>query len=166
MIDTPEAVADLKATVDYIGGITEQSDMFDFETATDIRDEMERVKAAAVAAIQMLEGQMLVHLEAGSRERGNRVWARARKYVDRHDHDVLVATIEQRAISDATDLNTGEVMARKAVEIATRRMRDLFLSPSDKAKTTVAEKLGLARDDYESREYKGYRLSITELDPG
>ena len=166
-IDRGEALVDLAATVDYIGGITEAADQVDFETATDLRDALELVRKAAAEAASLLEGQMLKQLEDGSREYGKRVWVRTRRYVDRHDHDVLVARVEEAAIAAAVDKTTGEINARTAVQQATTRLRKLFLSPADKAKTTVAEKdLGLERDDYVSREYQGYKLSVTELDPG
>ena len=163
-IDRDEALADLGATVDYLAGLRDAADQMGFEDATDIRDEAERVKKMAGDLVSFLEGAMMTHLEAGSREYGGRVWVRKRQFVDRHDHAALLGAVRDAAIRDAYDSGSGEVNPDKAMGRMLDWFRTLYLSPSTKAKVTVArDELGLDTKTFVSREDKGWKLDVVDL---
>lgn len=163
-INRDEAIADLQATVDYLGSLTNEADTLGFEAATDIRDEAKRVVKAAGDLVSFLEGKMLTELEAGSREYGGRVWVRKRKYVERHDHSVIARVARDAAIAAARDEETGEVNSALALNAAIETMRQVYLSPSTKAKVTVVrDQLGVPTKNFVTREDKGWELDIVDL---
>lgn len=165
MVD--ERVADLQATVDYLADLTEQSDGLDMETAVDLSDELGRVKTAVRKLDDLLRTQMLAQLEnGGPRQFGTRIFARSKDYKSRHDHEVIVRSAIDQAMAAATDQETGEISPRRAAEAAARAMASFYVSPSSTAKVTPLKKLGVDRDAFETREFTGWKLSVTETDPG
>lgn len=166
-MDAREAVVDLRATVDYLADLIERADTFDFDAATDLRDEALSVQARAKDLVSLLETGMLRQLEAGSRERGGRVWARVRKYVDRTDHALVAGAVRQAALNAYRDPDTGEVTsAEAAVAEAVRLMGSLYVSPSSDVKRRPLAGIGLDARGVVQREFQKYGLDITDLDPG
>lgn len=165
MVD--ERVADLQATVDYLADLTEQSDGFDMDAAIELADELGRVKAAAKKLDDMLRQQMLAQLEdGGPRQYGTRIFARAKDYKDRHDHERIVRAAIDAAMRKTIDPDTGEVNAREAAEAAARQMASFYVSPSTTAKVTPLKLIGVDKKEYQTREFTGWKLLVTETDPG
>lgn len=161
-----EEVADLQATVDYLKAITERADTLDFATAVAIQDEARRVKAAADELVGMIDGELIKQLEGGARELPDgRLFKRSKQYVDRHDHEPLVAAAVRQGIEAWTHPDSGQVDAERAAESAVRALAKMFLSNSSKAKVTVTDQLGIERDAFVSREFKGWKVLVIEEDP-
>lgn len=162
-----QEVADLQATVDYVRAITEDVDSLDFDTMVAIQDEARRVKAAADELIRMIDGELIRQLEGGARETPDgRLFKRTKEYVDRYDQDVLIGVAVRQGIEAWTHPDSGEVDAAAAAESACRAMSKMFLSSSTKAKVTVTDRLGVERDAFITREFKGWKVLIIEEDPG
>lgn len=159
-----ETVAELRATVDYVRDITEQSDSMDIEELVAVQDELRRVQKAAGDAVSLCDTELLRQLEGGVRQIGQRVFARGKNYVSRHDHDAIAERVYEQAVESARDPDSGDVHALAALRTAINMMRRVYLAPATKAKTGVLEKLGVDRGEYESREFKGWQVSVTELD--
>jgi len=152
--------------VDYMKAITELVDTFDFDKMVAIQDEARRVKAAADELVGMIDGELIKQLEGGVRELPDgRLFKRAKQYVDRHDTEVLVGVAVRQGIEAWTHPDTGEVDAEKAAESAVRALSKMYLSNSSKAKVTVTDALGVARDVFVTREFKGWKVLVIEEDP-
>lgn len=165
-INLPETLAELKATVDYINDLIEDVETFDFEDAVQVQDEAKRVQNAASLLARMIDGEMLKQLEAGSRDFGRRTFKRTKRYVKRHDQDVLVRLAIDQGVEAGVDVKTGEINPRQAAEAAARTVLRMFCSASSTAKVTVVEKLGVDRTEFESREFKGHQVSVFEEEAG
>lgn len=158
-----ELLAELQATVGYLNDdVVERVETFDFEESVAVRDELRRVKRKADEAIGMIDAEMLRQLEAGSRDVGARTFKRTRRMVNRHDHDKLIALAIKQGVEAGRNPDTGEVNSHEAAEAAVRALAKMFLSPSNTAKVTVVDRLGMDRSEYESREFKGWQVSIFE----
>lgn len=167
MSNTREVVADLQATIDYLADITERVDSMPFEDLVAVQDEARRVKAKADELVGMIDGELVKQLEAGARELPDgRLFKRSKRYVTRHDHDVLIGLAVRQGVEAWTHPDTGEVDAERAAESAARALARMFLSASSTAKVTVVEKLGVARDAFERREFKDWKVQIIEEDSG
>ncbi len=165
MNNTDETVADLRATCDYITDITERSDTLEFDDGVTIQDELRAVKAKADEAIRLIDQQILIRLEAGGpRLFGGRVFARVKRYVERHDHELVTRVAIDQGLEKATDRETGDINPKIAAEFAARAMATFFLSPSDKAKVTPLKKLGVTRQEFERKEFKAWDVSVTKVE--
>jgi hypothetical protein len=165
-MNVEEVLADLQAHCAWVDErITEQSDSMEFEEAVAIQDELRRAKRAAEVAIQMIDAQMMVRLEAGGpRQFGGRVFARVKDYVERFDHDVLIAEAVHQACNASVDMDTGALDPYVAAEAAARTMQALYLSDSSKAKMGTIDKLGIDRRTVRSRIFKQWKVSVTEVE--
>ena len=162
--NTPEVVAELKATQDYLADLTERVESFDFEDSVAVQDEARRVKRKADELMSMIDSELLRQLEAGARDIGRRTFKRTKKYVERDDHGKLESLAIRQAMEAATDAETGVTNAHEAARVAAATMAKLYLNPSAKAKVSVAERLGLERDTFRSREFKEWQISVIEED--
>jgi len=165
MATAHDFIVDLQATVDYLASIIEEVDSMPFEDLVSLQDEANRVKQRAADLVSLINSELINQLEAGARELPDgRLFKRTKKYVDRHDHDLLIGLAVDKAIDKCTDKTTGEIHARHAAEFAARNIAKMFLSPSMKAKVTVVEKMGVDREQYETREFKEYGVLVIEED--
>lgn len=164
MSEHDETLTDLAATVDYIHDrVTEQADRLDFDDAYKMRDWCKAIEAEAKAAAAMIETTMLKHLEAGVQQRGSRIFKRKRNIVERFRHDLIAADLERWARLNATD-DKGVTSVSKAIAGALDGMRDLYVSPSTKAKIGALDTYGMDRKKVSEREDKGWKLEVEELD--
>ena len=165
-MNVEEVVADLQAHCAWVNDrITEESDSMEFDEAVAIQDELRRAKKAAEVAIAMIDSQLMNRLESGGpRQFGNRVFVRVKDYVERDDHDKLIAAAARHGVESAVDVDTGEVNANVAAEAAARTVQSLYLSNSSKAKVGVMDKLGLDRKQIRSREFKDWKVLVTEVE--
>lgn len=165
-MNVEEVVADLQAHCAWVNDrITEYADSMEFEEAVAIQDELRRAKKAAEVAISMIDSQMMVRLESGGpRQFGNRVFARVKDYVDRFDHDLLIATAARQGVEAAVDPDTGEVNASEAAEAAARTVQKLYLSPSSKPKVGVIDQLGVDRKKAKTREFKQWKVNVVAIE--
>lgn len=166
-MNTTEMVADLQATIDYLATITERVDSMPFEELVAVQDEARRVQAQAGELVGMIDAELVRQLEGGARELPDgRLFKRAKRYVTRHDHDLLIGLAVRQGVEAWTHPDTGEVDATRAAESAVRALSKMFLSPSSTAKVTVVDKLGVDRGEYETREFKDWKVQIIEEDAG
>lgn len=163
----PNVVADLRATVDYLHDIVENSDSADFDEAAAAVDELVRVKAKAGEAVDMLRQQMLSRLEAERQPRmyGTRVFARVPNQVERHDHERIRQHVREVAVAAHTDRDTGEVDTRAALNAGLAMMADIYLSRSSTAKVTPLRDTELPKSEYVTREVKGWKLNVVDTSP-
>lgn len=150
-----EMLADLQATVDYAGRITELADSFDFETLADVTEALGRAKKAIETAAGMLEAEMVRQLEAGEKIHNGQSFKRVRKYTERTNHDAVIAAVVERATSCDGVIQA----ARYTAEL----MRDAYLSKSTDAKKGAVDKLSIARDAVYSKEYTGWKIEREEV---
>jgi hypothetical protein len=94
------------------------------------------------------------------------VFARVKDYVERFDHDKLVAASINQGIQAAIDPDTGEIDPRVAAEAAARTMQSLYLSDSTKAKVGVIDRLGLDRRQVRTKEFKSWKVDVISVEPG
>lgn len=166
-MNTDEMLVDLSATSTYVADITENVDAMTFEQMVAIQDEARRARAELDKLIGMVDGELIRQLEAGSRELPDgRLFKRTKKYVDRHDHDLLIGLAARQGVEAWTHPDTGEVDGVRAAESAARAVAKMFLSPSAKAKVTVVDKLGVERSEYETREFKEWGVLVIQEDAG
>lgn len=150
-----EMLADLQATVDYAGRITELADSFDFETLADVTEALRRAQSAIRTAEGMLEAEMVRQLEAGEKVYNGQRFYRTQKYTERTDHEAVVKAVA----ADAGLHDLPEVAALAAA----RRMEALYLSKSSNAKKGEVDKLSIARDAVFSREYTGWKIEREDV---
>ena len=165
-MNVEEVVADLQAHCAWVNErITEYADSMEFDEAVAIQDELRRAKKAAEVAISMIDGQMMARLESGGpRQFGNRVFARVKDYVERDDPYALIAAAICEGVDSAVDVDTGAIDPHVAAEAAARTMQSLYLSNSSKAKVSVMDKLGVDRKAVRSREFKAWKVHVTEIE--
>lgn len=163
-----QRVAELDVMRGFIADkITEQADDTDFDTATDLVDELTRLKKTADEAIRMLNDERMRQLEkTGAKQHGRRVFARVKDYNERFDHELIVNAAIEQGIAAAVDPDSGEINPRIAAEAAARTINKVYVSAATKAKVTVLDALGLDRKEYKSREFKQWKLSVTEIEAG
>lgn len=164
MIDVREACADLQATADYIAGITEGIDSLDLGAIVDVQDEVRRVKAKVDEAMRMLDGELVKRLEGETTRRyGDRVFTRVRDFKRRHDHAAIEKVAARQGVEAAVDQDTGAIDPHRAAAAAARAMGRFYLSPAKTAKTGPLDALGVPRDEYETEEHVGWKVTVTEI---
>lgn len=145
-----EMLADLQATVDYAGAITELADSFDFETLADVTEALGRAKKAIETAAGMLEAEMVRQLEAGEKTYNGQRFYRTQKYTERTDHEAVA-----RAVVNTAAMHEDPF---RAAYDAAKTMQALYLSKSTNAKKGEVDKLSIARDAVFSKEYTGWKI--------
>lgn len=152
--------ADIEAMLDVLDDICNDSDAATFDEAVELMDGLERVKAGAAVAIDLLKMQMLSHLEdGGPRTIGDRTFKPIDDNVKRFDHDEILRIAAIQAFMD----ENGEIRSPgEAVEILAETVKDLYLAPSTKAKLEAIDRLGVARDSVIEIERKGRKVFIRD----
>lgn len=157
------SVGDIMSMIDVLREQANEADQLDVDQALARLEVLNQLHSEVRTCSSMIETAAKVHLESGSRQLGERVYALGEDGKWRYHHEEIDRAVLKHAMAVGAD-EQGEVSAHEAVVAAVRLMAGLYRSASTTPKKQALTALGFDdTPDIATWERLGKKIKVVDL---